>query len=108
MFCPECKCEYVGWTGTCPDCKTPLVEEKPNEFEHADRPISYEDLLALVKENDGQLEIQLSTVGIQKERTWTFPYFGFGYAWATRMIGSSDDLMVELTTSEVGRSSMRS
>jgi hypothetical protein len=107
MYCPNCQCEYVGWTGSCPECKTALIEHKPEDLEKGGQTISYEDLLALVKEHDGNLEIQCSTVSIEKDRTWTFPYFGFGYAWSTRMVGSSDDLTVELTTTEVGKSKRR-
>jgi hypothetical protein len=107
MYCPECKCEFIGWTGNCPDCRTPLIDGKIDDFKYADQSISYKDLTTLVKENDGHLEIDLSTVSIEKELKWTFPYFGFGYAWARRMVGRVDETLVELTITEVGKSRSR-
>jgi hypothetical protein len=107
MFCPECNCEYTGWTGKCPVCGTPLMEGNPEGFEQVGQPMSYENLLTLIEEKGGYLKIDLSAVRIEKERKWTFPYFGFGYAWTTKMIGRLDDLLVELFTAEVGKSRSR-
>jgi hypothetical protein len=107
MFCPECSCEYVGWTGKCPICKTTLIEAKPEGFDQVSQAIAYDDLLSLIEEKGGQLKIDLSTASIEKERKWTFPYFGFGYAWSTKMVGRLDDLLVELITVEVGKNRSR-
>ena len=103
MFCPECRCEFVGWTGKCPGCKTPLVEESPSVPDVADKPIAYEALVDLVRENGGQLRIDLSTTEVGRERKWRFPCLGYGRAWAKRMQGAFKDVRVDLMTSEVGR-----
>jgi len=102
MFCPKCRCEFAGWTGKCPNCKTPLVEELPTVRETADKPISYETLVDLVRENGGQLRIDLSTTDVGMEKRRGFPYSGYGFAWAKRMQGDCNDIWVDLTTTEVG------
>ena len=78
MFCPKCRCEFVGWTGKCPNCKTPLVEELPTVRETADKPISYEALVDLVRENGGQLTIDLSTTDVGMERKGGSRILGMG------------------------------
>ena len=102
MFCPKCRCEFVGWTGKCPNCKTLLVEGLSPIPETADKPISYEALVDLVRENGGQLRIDLSTTDVGMEKKWGFPYSGYGFAWAKTMQGDFDDILVDLTTTEVG------
>jgi hypothetical protein len=103
MYCPECKCEYQGWTTICPVCKSHLIEGyNPPSVEQADK-LSYDELLNLVKENHGELQIELSTTGVRKERKWRFPYNGYGYAWASKISGTSDGISLNLTTSEVGK-----
>jgi hypothetical protein len=103
MFCPECRCEFVGWTGRCPGCKTPLVEEALSVPGGAHEPIPYEALVELVREHGGQLRIDLSTIEVGKERKWRFPYLGYGRAWAKRMRGTCNGVLVDLVTTEVGR-----
>ena len=103
MFCPECRCEFVGWTGKCPNCETRLVEELPAIPETADQPIAYQALVDLVRENGGQLEIDMSTVGVGMERKWSFPYQGYKLAWAKRMRGDLHGSSVDVTTSDVGK-----
>ena len=103
MFCPKCKCEFVGWTGKCPDCGTRLVKELPAIPETADQSIAYKALVDLARANGGQLEIDLSTIDVGMERKWGFPYLGYKFAWAKKMQGDFDDNLVDLTTAKVGR-----
>ena len=86
MFCPKCRCEFVGWTGKCPNCKTLLVEGLSPIPETADKPISYEALVDLVRENGGQLRIDLSTTDVGRHKGWGFPYLGYRFAWANSSI----------------------
>ena len=102
MYCPECRCEFIGWTARCPTCKTPLVEQAPPVPTATERPVSHEALVDLVRENGGQLSIDVSTTDVGSKRTWSFPYFGYGLAWAKRMQGVLDDVLVDLQTTEVG------
>ena len=102
MFCPTCRCEFVGWTGRCPVCKTSLVEELPTVHETADKPIPYEALVDLVRENGGQLRIDLSTTDVGMEKKRGFPYSGYGFAWVKIMQGAFNDILVDLTTTKVG------
>lgn len=104
MYCPNCRCEFDGWVGRCPECKTPLIliNQPTHVPEVSGNPISYEALVDLVKENGGQLSVDLSTtdVGIQKKRG--FPYFGYKYAWVKRMQGANNGVSVDLLTTDVG------
>lgn len=80
MFCPKCRCEYVDWIRKCPDCKIALIEELPPNPDSLDKAISYEELVNLVKENDGKLNIDLLTTDIVRAKKWSFPYQGYGFA----------------------------
>lgn len=104
MYCAVCKCEFEGWTDTCPNCQNPLVEAKPPELPiSVQTALSYDDLVALVKENDGHLTIELAASGISIEKQRAFPYLGYGYAWVKGMQGQHESLKVELHTTEVGK-----
>ena len=103
MYCPECKCEFEGWTGKCPNCRTPLVEGSPLIEEIAEEPISYEALVELVRENGGSLGIDLSASEVGKEMRRRFPYSGHGYAWTRRMQGVFNNILVDLATTEAGK-----
>lgn len=103
MFCPQCRCEFAGWTDKCPDCHVPLVEELAPIPERSGKSISYEALVDLVRENGGQLRIDLSTTEVGMERELRFPYRGYKFAWAKRMQGNLDNNLVDLTTTRVGR-----
>lgn len=102
MYCLNCRCEFEGWVGKCPDCRTPLVEESNHVHEISSNPISYEELVELVRENGGQLNIDLSTIGVGMRKKWGFPYFGYRFAWAKRMQGTQNRIVVDLLTTEVG------
>jgi len=91
----------------CPSCKIPLVEELPPSLETADKSISYEALVDLVRENGGQLETDLSTTDVGIERTWGFPYLGYKFAWAKRMHGHVGGNEVTLAAKRVARERMR-
>jgi len=107
MFCPKCRCEFEGWTSKCPDCDIPLVEALPPSLETTDEPISYEALVDLVRENGGQLRIDVSTTDVGMERKWGFPYFAYKFAWAKRMQGALNSTSVDLITTEIGREKKR-
>jgi len=102
MFCPNCKCEFVGWR-RCPDCEI-ILEESPPEVEAtAGEPMAYDELLDLVRQNGGQIEIDVVVSGVNRERKLRFPYRGHGYAWARGMQGEGQGLSVRLATDQVGR-----
>ncbi|MBU8933193.1 MAG: hypothetical protein KOO62_04220 [candidate division Zixibacteria bacterium] len=102
MFCPECKCEFIGWKAKCPACKTPLVEKFLPRYQPQGKTIAYDDLVALVREAGGRLDIELTATEVGKARKFRFPYVGYGFAWAKRMAGNKNDMSIELWTSEVG------
>ncbi len=103
MYCASCRCEFEGWSGRCPNCKEPLVED-PGVFDDGNaHPVSYQALVDMVKANGGQLQVPLTTTAVGMERKWSFPYFGFGAAWAKRMQGSSKDVSIDLQVVDVGR-----
>ena len=104
MYCAECNCEYSGWTGTCPVCRTRLTDSSPIKFNQNGRRISYQELLELLVQNGGQLEVELISTAVEKKRTWRFPYNGYGYAWVKRIKGAYQDIPIDLGTSEVGTS----
>ena len=103
MYCLECKCEYGGWTGRCPECKSPLVEEVQPEIPDVTQTISYDELVEIVRESDGEYQVALFATSIAREKKWRFPYNGYGYAWTKKMSGASNGISIELTTSEMGR-----
>jgi hypothetical protein len=107
MLCPKCRCEFVGWTDRCPTCGIPLVENRPLGGGTAGKTITYEELVNLVIENGGQLEIALSATDIGTEKEWSFPYFGYGFAWTKASQGSFKSIPVEVATTSVGRSRKR-
>jgi hypothetical protein len=102
MYCPECKCEYVGWKGRCPVCKAVLLREKPAIIETAEHAIPYDELVDLVKEGEGQISIDLSTTSVGMKRGTRFPYIGRGYAWMKQMQSADGAIHVELATTGVG------
>lgn len=85
MYCPECKCEYVGWKGRCPVCKAVLLRKKPTIVEIAEHTIPYDELVDLVKERGGYISIDLSTTSVGMKQGTRFPYLGRGYAWMKQM-----------------------
>ena len=103
MFCPTCICEFAGWTGKCPNCGTLLVPERQPIYRTQGTAISYKALIDVVKENEGKLIIEISTTEVGMEKKWSFPYFGYGFAWAARMHGSLNDIVIDLTASDIGK-----
>lgn len=102
MFCANCSCRYAEWLKKCPICKTSLVENPRTEPDPIINIIDYTKLVEIVRKEYGSIVIELSTNEVGMERKWTFPHFGFGYAWAKSMYGSYRDIPVQLTTREVG------
>ena len=103
MYCPKCKCEYVGWKEKCPACRTVLLDGKPKVTDVESTPIDYTTLIDAVVENGGTLTIEVVATDVEAKRARGFPYIGRGYAWAKRMEGAHEDCIVELITTEVGR-----
>jgi hypothetical protein len=64
-------------------------------------------LVDQVRGKGGQVTLDLSTVAVGVRRTWSFPYFGYGFAWAQGMRGGSNGIAVDLTTTRVGRETER-
>ncbi len=102
MFCPKCRCEFVGWTDDCPTCGVPLVNERSPRPITADRTISYDSLLGLLRDCGGRVTVELSTTDVGTEKKWSFPYFGHGLTWAREMQSGLTDIWVCLTATQVG------
>jgi len=102
MHCPSCRCDYPSWLPSCPPCGSPLEHSAPIDVAQIPR-VDYTELVSRVAEAAGSLSIGLLTTAVGTERDWRFAYRGFGHAWADRMSGQHDDLVVELRTTEVGR-----
>lgn len=107
MYCHTCACEFVGWTGLCPVCKTPLARELPPVLEAQGEPVSYEALVGLVRERGGQLKIDLATTDVGTAKNRGFPYLGYGTAWARRMQADLDSAAVDVVVTEVGMDEKR-
>ena len=108
MYCTNCRCKFDGWVGNCPNCRTRLVDESPYFLQEVSgNPISYETLVDFVKENGGQLTIDLSTVEVGMRKKKGFPYFGYRYAWVKRMQGVNNGIVVDLLTTDVGTEKRR-
>lgn len=103
MFCPQCKTDFVGWRGKCPNCKVLLVDELPPELGTVEKSLSYNNLVDLVKKNNGRISIDLSATEVERQKKWGFPYLGYGYAWVKRFQGNSNGILVDLITTETGR-----
>jgi hypothetical protein len=52
----------------------------------------------------GGNETALTARKVRRERKWSFPYFGYGYAWTEEMQGTcGDQLEIDLVTTEIGK-----
>ena len=107
MYCPQCNCEYAGWTEKCPVCKSVLLDTKPSVMDVESTPIEYADLVNAVREQGGSLTIKMVATDIVTKRGREFPYIGRGYAWARQMEGAHGDYTFKLITTEVGRDRKR-
>ena len=103
MYCPKCKCEFVGWTGKCPTDGTLLVEVSPPPDKPAHAAVPYETLVDLIREKNGSCEIELRTTEVGRERKMSFPYRGHGFAWAKKMVGEINGIAVDLHIDEIGK-----
>ena len=88
-------------------CPNPyaLTDIGPLWCSFEDKSITYDTLVDMVRENDGELSIDMETtkVGRDKERP-LFDRSGFGYAWSEEMYGClGDDIPVKLRQLNVGR-----
>lgn len=103
MYCNNCHCNFVDWVKKCPNCKTSLIEDSLPKPAHKDRTIAYTKLVEVIRDHNGSVTVDLSTTDVMMQKKWTFPYFGFGYAWAKNMYGTSAEISVELTSAEIGK-----
>jgi hypothetical protein len=81
-----------------------LTDSPSLNFNKNGKKISYKELLDLVNQNGGQIQVELTTTAVEKKRTWRFPYNGYGYAWVKRAKGQLQNIPIDLGTSEVGTS----
>lgn len=102
MYCPMRECESKGWTGKCPNCKSPLQGGKPPLQNSSQQQVDYDSLVDIVKERGGTLNIQLKASEVSKTRATRFPWIDFGYAWTEEMSGECGrDRLIELKNNEV-------
>lgn len=102
MYCPACACEYTGWIGKCPVDGTPLIERPPITQRRGRAEMSYKSLVERIRKSGGERQVELQTTEIGRERRLTFPFRGYGFAWAKKMQGELDGISVELAIDEVG------
>jgi len=68
-----------------------------------DGDLSYRDLVELVEQSGGRLQIELATTDVDSERSIGFPYAGYKLAWVAAMQGHLASHTVRLTTTSVGK-----
>ncbi len=102
MYCSKCGCDFVGWTSKCPADGMSLIEKPLSSERVASKSVPYETIVDLITENGGKLEIDLQTTEVGKGKKLTFPGRGHGFAWARRMQGNIDGILVDLHITEVG------
>jgi len=104
MYCPKCECDFVGWTGKCPIDGTLLVELSPIPDKPTHAPVPYETIVDLIRENSGSYEIELRTTEVGRDRKMSFPYRGYGFAWAEELAGDcGKSIRADMKTVDVGR-----
>ena len=103
MYCPKCKCDFVGWTRKCPIDGTLLVGLNPIPDKPAHPPLPYETIVDLIRDNGGSYKIELSTTEVGRERKLTLPWRGYGFAWAKKMTGHINGIAVDLHIDEIGK-----
>ena len=102
MYCTKCACDFAGWTGECPIDGTSLMERPPIDTKVVSSAVPYETIVEMIDQNGGTLDIELRTTDVGREKKTSFPFRGYGYAWARRMQGSIDGVAVDLRIDEVG------
>ena len=102
MFCPKCRCEYPDWIRNCPHHDIPLIYSSLPDYKTGFTNISYDELIKTVKDNFEKLQFEVFAAAIGMERKWEFPYQGYGYGWAKKLLGSSENILVDIRTTEVG------
>ena len=103
MYCPKCKCDFDGWTGKCPIDGALLVTPSPVPDRPTHAAVPYEILVDLIREKNGSYEIELRTTEVGRERKMSFPYRGYGFAWAKKMVGEINGIAVDLHIDEIGK-----
>ena len=103
MYCPKCKCEFIGWERKCPIDGTRLTKINPVFNKQPLQQIPYDTIIDLIRKNNGSYEIELFTTEVDRERKASIPFRGYGFAWAKKMNGSFNDVTVELYIKEIGK-----
>lgn len=103
MYCPTCRCDFVGWEGKCPNDGTWMVPITPVSDRPTHASVPYATLVDLLRENKGSIAIELHTTEVGRERKMSFPYRGYGFAWASKVIGEIDGIAVALHIDEIGK-----
>ncbi len=101
MYCLECNCEFSDWVRRCPDCNTILVSGSIDKTIINNDQIEYKKILELIKNNGGELKVELLATDIGIEKKSTFPGFGFGFAWTKKMSGEIGEFKINLFTTSV-------
>ncbi len=104
MHCAECRCEFTAdWLRRCPCCGTRLVPERPRGFPIPATTLSYDELVERAAAGQhGMLRIPLTTTEVSKRKLSSFPYQGYGFAWAKHIEGARDGICAQLATTAVG------
>ncbi len=102
MHCPSCSVEFRDHVRKCPACRVLLVNGPPPKRPSRGQGITYEDLVRMVRGNDGRLSVRLTTTDVARNETWRFAYRGFGHAWARTMEGAREGVPVVLRAAAVG------
>lgn len=103
MYCSSCACEFEGWSGRCPNCKSDLVEGGSPKAESNGEDVSYQGLVDAIQERGGSLEIDLTAVEVCKSKTTRFPWMGYGYAWVKRMWGERQGITADFVAIDIGK-----
>lgn len=103
MYCPTCDCSFDGWEGKCPTDGTLLLETSPIPDKPTHAAVPYETIIDLIRENNGRYEIDLHTIEVGREKKMSFPFRGYGFAWAKKMVGEINGITIELQIDKIGK-----
>jgi hypothetical protein len=107
MYCANCDCEFDGWSGKCPICRNPLQVGIPPTHNYGQQQVEYNQLVDLINDSGGTLMIKLKASQVGKNRSKSFPYMGYGFAWTKRMQYTDELIAVDLNTTKIGESKKR-
>jgi hypothetical protein len=93
---------YPDFIRECPPCAAELRSGTPLPRDPRCDGKSLRELLGVLDARGGQVDVSLRATVVARCHRYTFPYFGFGFAWAHHMTGTSEDLPVFLRAGEIG------